>query len=82
MRNIPEVDRINAIKGLNDDEVIHQRELNGSNKVKRKKNLLLANLLSVVKEPMFILLLIACGVYFSIQEMVLKQVPHTKLSSL
>ena len=68
MKDISEVNRLNSIKGLNDHEVVQQRELNGSNKVIHEKNLLLANLMSVAKEPMFILLLIACGVYFTIQE--------------
>jgi len=56
------------INGLTNDEVFQQRALNGSNQLRQEKNLLLQNLLSVIKEPMFILLLIACGVYFSIQD--------------
>jgi Ca2+-transporting ATPase len=56
------------IHGLTDAEVFQQRALNGSNQLKKEKNLLLQNLLSVIKEPMFILLLIACAVYFSISE--------------
>ncbi|MGB5393702.1 MAG: cation-translocating P-type ATPase [Lutimonas sp.] len=49
--------------GLSDKEVIRQRELYGSNKIIRQKNLLWHNLFSVAKEPMFILLLATSVVY-------------------
>ena len=63
-------DHINQIelKGLSNDEIEHQRALNGTNQLKEEQNLLLQNLISVIKEPMFILLLVACGLYFSIKE--------------
>ena len=54
--------------GLSNDEVEQQRALNGTNKLKEEQNLLLQNLVSVIKEPMFILLMVACGLYFSIKE--------------
>ena len=56
------------LKGLSNDEVVQQRALNGSNQLNQEKNLFFQNLISVIKEPMFILLLVACGVYFSIKE--------------
>lgn len=54
--------------GLTDDEVLHQRNLLGSNSSEKAKNLLLENILSFVKEPMFILLLLACSIYFVLRE--------------
>lgn len=55
-------------KGLSDEEVLQQRSLNGANTNEKSKNLLLENILSFVKEPMFLLLLVACGIYFILQE--------------
>lgn len=57
-----------ALAGLTSDEVIHQRELNGWNKSIKKQNLFIQNVLSVITEPMFILLLVACSVYFILNE--------------
>lgn len=57
-----------APSGLNSEEVIQQRTLNGANKSIPSKNLFLENLLSVVIEPMFILLLAACCIYFILRE--------------
>lgn len=56
------------LQGLSDFEIVQQRTLNGSNQLSQEKNLLVQNLISVIKEPMFILLLVACGVYFFLQE--------------
>ena len=56
------------LKGLSNDEIEQQRALNGTNTLKEEQNLLVQNLISVIKEPMFILLLVACGLYSFIQE--------------
>ena len=58
-----DIGQTKSFVGLSDEEVIRQRELYGSNKIIRQKNLLWHNLLSVAKEPMFILLLAASVVY-------------------
>lgn len=55
---------ISNIGGLSSEEVEKQRALNGSNVGVEKENMLWKRILSVVKEPMFILLLAACLVYF------------------
>jgi Ca2+-transporting ATPase len=52
------------IRGLSPAEVEIQRQLNGSNVGIEKENILLKQILSVVTEPMFILLIVACIVYF------------------
>jgi len=54
--------------GLTNAEVLEQRTLNGFNQITKSKNLLLENILSVVIEPMFILLAAACGIYFFLHE--------------
>jgi Ca2+-transporting ATPase len=54
--------------GLTNAEVLEQRTLNGINGIPKTKNLLVENILSVVVEPMFILLAIACGIYFFLHE--------------
>jgi P-type Ca2+ transporter type 2C len=57
-----------ALTGLSDAEVLEQRALGGANRIYRQKNALLESVLSAVQEPMFILLLIACGIYFILRE--------------
>ncbi len=63
MSNKKDIGQNKVFVGLSDEEVIRQRELYGSNKIIRQKNLLWHNLLSVAKEPMFILLLATSVVY-------------------
>lgn len=54
--------------GLTPEEVAEQRKLNGMNKGAKAKNLLVQNILSVTTEPMFILLMAACLIYFLLKE--------------
>lgn len=54
--------------GLTPEEVAEQRKLNGMNKGAKAKSLLVQNILSVVMEPMFILLMAACLIYFLLKE--------------
>ena len=54
--------------GLTPAEVHEQRELNGLNKSIKSESLILHIILSVITEPMFILLLAACSVYFILNE--------------
>ena len=54
--------------GLTPSEVLEQRNLNGSNTGIKSKNLLIENILSAITEPMFILLVIASGIYFILKE--------------
>ena len=57
------------IKGLTDEEVILSRENNGTNElIKKKKEPLILKILSIFKEPMFLLLIIAASVYFIVGE--------------
>lgn len=57
------------IKGLTDAEIIHSREKNGSNELtKSKKQSLILKILTIFKEPMFLLLIIAASVYFVVGE--------------
>ncbi len=56
------------LKGLSDEEVLQERSRNGENKLPHHKNVILDNLLAAVKEPMFILLLVSCAVYFLLSE--------------
>lgn len=57
------------IKGLTDNEIIHSREKNGSNELtKSKKQSLILKILTIFKEPMFLLLIIAASVYFVVGE--------------
>ena len=57
------------ISGLSDKEVIESREKNGSNElIKKKKEPLILKILSIFKEPMFLLLIIAASVYFIVGE--------------
>lgn len=55
-------------QGLTDSDVFEQRKLYGSNQLTKSKNPLIGNILSVVSEPMFILLAAACCVYFFLHE--------------
>lgn len=57
-----------ALTGLTSEQVEKQRELFGRNTGLKSKNPLLENIRSVVLEPMFILLLAACCVYFFMRE--------------
>jgi P-type Ca2+ transporter type 2C len=53
-----------GLSGLTSDQVIKQRELDGPNKGIKSENPVLHIILSVATEPMFLLLLAACLVYF------------------
>lgn len=54
-----------SLQGLSDDEVIKSRKENGSNSLEHQdKNHLLASLMEMIKEPMFLLLLLATSIYF------------------
>lgn len=53
------------IKGLSDDQVVKSRSENGSNSLEHQdKNNFLNSLIEMVKEPMFLLLMTATGIYF------------------
>ncbi|MBG6111471.1 Ca2+-transporting ATPase [Flavobacterium sp. CG_9.10] len=53
------------ITGLSNDQVIESRTLNGSNSLDHQdKNNFLTSLIEMVKEPMFLLLVTATGIYF------------------
>ncbi|WP_291129030.1 cation-translocating P-type ATPase [Flavobacterium sp. UBA7682] len=53
------------ISGLSNDEVIASRKKNGSNSLAhQRKNHFLISLLEMLKEPMFILLAAAAGIYY------------------
>ncbi len=55
----------NSLKGLSDDEVIQSRKKHGYNSLEHQdKNGFLKSLIEMFKEPMFLLLLTATGVYF------------------
>ncbi|WP_127122400.1 cation-translocating P-type ATPase [Chryseotalea sanaruensis] len=56
------------IKGLSKAEVDEQRVRFGSNLLIREKNTLLTTIKSAATEPMFILLLLACLVYFIVKQ--------------
>ncbi len=60
---------ISKISGLSSSEVEKQRELHGSNVGLEKENLLWKMIRSVVFEPMFILLIVACLIYFILGEL-------------
>ncbi len=55
-------------QGLSETEVVAQRARYGSNTVSRPKNVLLENMMAAASEPMFILLLAACSIYFILGE--------------
>lgn len=64
-----EKDKLKEFKGLTNNEVVISREKNGSNIQKqRKKESLINKILSIFKEPMFLLLIIAASVYFIVGE--------------
>lgn len=53
------------ITGLSTSEVVERRKKFGSNVLtSAKKNHLLRSILNIVREPMFLLLAVACGLYF------------------
>jgi len=53
------------IQGLNNEEVLHARKKFGQNQLTYKKeNNFLETVLSIIKEPMIILLLVAASIYF------------------
>ena len=56
------------LSGLSTPEVLEQRQRNGSNKAIEAKSVFLRIILSVVATPMFVLLLVACSIYFIIEE--------------
>jgi Ca2+-transporting ATPase len=54
-----------SLQGLSDEEVIQSRKENGSNSLEHQnKNHFLASLIEMIKEPMFLLLLLATSIYF------------------
>lgn len=54
-----------SLQGLSTDEVIQSRKKNGVNSLEHQdKNLFLVSLFEMVKEPMFLLLLLATSIYF------------------
>lgn len=58
------------LTGLNEQQIEASRELHGTNKLDLKEDKVLADVLKgIVTEPMFILLLIACLIYFILGEM-------------
>jgi len=56
------------LTGLSSEDVLTQRGLNGINRGIEPRNLLAQNILSVVTEPMFILLLVSCTIYFILKQ--------------
>lgn len=64
-----EKDKLKEFKGLTNNEVVISREKNGLNiQQQRKKESLINKILSIFKEPMFLLLIIAASVYFIVGE--------------
>lgn len=64
-----EKDFLKNIKGLTKDEVVKSREKYGVNKLaKKKKQPLIIKIISIFKEPMFLLLIIAASIYFIVRE--------------
>ncbi|MBA4317490.1 MAG: haloacid dehalogenase [Flavobacterium sp.] len=54
-----------SLQGLSTEEVIQSRKKNGVNSLEHQdKNLFLASLIEMVKEPMFLLLILATSIYF------------------
>lgn len=54
-----------SLKGLSNDEVLESRAKNGINSMEHQdKNNFLNSLIEMVKEPMFLLLMTATGIYF------------------
>lgn len=64
-----EKDFLKNIKGLTKDEVVKSREKYGVNKLaEKKKQPLIIKIISIFKEPMFLLLIIAASIYFIVRE--------------
>ena len=60
---------LKKVKGLTTEEVITSREKHGVNKLSEiKKQPLIIKILSIFKEPMFLLLIIAASIYFIVGE--------------
>ncbi len=58
-----------SLQGLSDEEVTQSREKYGSNSLEHQdKNHFLASLIDMIKEPMFMLLLLATSIYFIMGE--------------
>ncbi len=54
-----------SFQGLSDEEIVQSRKANGTNSLEHQdKNHFLASLIEMVKEPMFLLLLLATSIYF------------------
>lgn len=54
-----------SLRGLSNEEVIQSRQQHGSNSMEHNvKNQFLVSLIDMIKEPMFLLLLLATSVYF------------------
>ena len=54
-----------TLQGLSNEEVAQSRKKNGSNSLEHQdKNHFLASLIEIIKEPMFLLLLLATSIYF------------------
>ena len=61
--------KIKNINGLNDEEIIKSRDKYGINIInEKKKKSILLKILSIFKEPMFLLLIIAASIYFIVGE--------------
>lgn len=59
------------MNGLNENEVIKQREKFGYNRIEsEKKEGIFSKIINVIKEPMFLLLLVASAIYFLLGEAV------------
>lgn len=57
------------IKGLTNEEIINSRAKNGINKLSEaKKKPLILKIINILKEPMFLLLIIAASIYFIVEE--------------
>ncbi|MBQ6510906.1 cation-translocating P-type ATPase [Candidatus Saccharibacteria bacterium] len=62
-------DHIDNYKGLSTREVLNSRKIHGTNEINPpKKDGIIKKLLSILKEPMFLLLVIAASIYFIVGE--------------
>ncbi len=68
LNTLSDSDQKTSFEGLSDKDVQFQRNLNGRNQIIRQKNLLLENIVSVIVEPMFVILLSACVIYLFLKE--------------